>query len=129
MHRGNIFLSFLLAFVSVLLLSCSTTVMGPAQEVRAVYFLGDMEAAEAKSINFVYDAAVKAMDDLKLSVSHKTQDALSAKIIAHDSQDRKITVKLYSVAEKSTKIIVRAGFFGDETKSRLIYRRILDNLQ
>ena len=69
------------------------------------------------------------MEQLELSVSTKTKDAMSAEVVARDSQDKKITIKLTATAEGSTKISIRIGVFGSETKSRLIYDQIKKNLQ
>ncbi|MHC4150263.1 MAG: DUF3568 family protein, partial [Planctomycetota bacterium] len=58
----------------------------------------------------------------------KTKDAMSATIVARDSADKKITIKLSATPEKTTGISIRVGTFGDETKSRLIYDQIKKNL-
>jgi hypothetical protein len=53
---------------------------------------------------------------------------MSAEIIARDSQDKKIKISLSATAEGTTKLSIRIGMFGDETKSRLIYDEIKKNL-
>jgi len=73
-------------------------------------------------------AAEKAIKELGLTASRRTKDAMSAEIIARDSQDKKIKIKLSATAEGTTKLTIRVGMFGNETKSRLIYDQIKKNL-
>jgi len=93
------------------------------------YVRGDLEAVESESLDAVYRATLKAVEELELHVTSKTKDALSATIVGRDAQDKKITIKLNSTAEKTTKLSIRIGVFGSETKSRLIYQQIRDNLR
>ena len=53
---------------------------------------------------------------------------MSAEIIVRDAQDKKIKIKLSATAEGTTKLSIRVGAFGSETKSRLIYEQIKKNL-
>ena len=76
----------------------------------------------------VYKAAVKAVEKLELNVVKKSKDALSATIVTRDAQDKKITIKLKATAEGTTKISIRIGLFGDESKSRIIYEKIREYL-
>lgn len=69
------------------------------------------------------------MEQLELSVSRKTKDAMSAEVIARDAGDKKITIRLGATAEGATKISIRIGVFGSETKSRLIYDQVKKNLK
>lgn len=92
------------------------------------YVRGDLEAEESKNIDTVYKATQKALSELELNIVKKTKDAMSAVIVARDAQDKKITIKLTATAEDTTKLSVRIGMFGNETKSRRIYEQIKKNL-
>ena len=92
------------------------------------YIRGDLESVQAHKLDAVYKATEKALDELELNVVRKTKDALSAVIVARDAQDKKITIKLTVTAENTTKLYIRVGFFGSETKSRRIYEQIKKNL-
>ena len=127
MRKGQIFLVLLLVSPVVLVEGCVVVAAGGAAGTVA-YVRGDLQTVEAKDIDTVYRATEKAMDELGLVVSKKTKDAMSAKIIARDSQDKKITIKLNATAEGTTRLSIRIGMFGNETKSRLIYQKICDNL-
>jgi len=127
MRKGQIFLALLLVSPLVLVGGCVVVAAGGAAGTVA-YIRGDLEAVEAKDIDTVYKATEKALEELGLVVSKKTKDALSAEIIARDSQDKKIKIKLSATTEGTTKLSIRAGLFGNETKSMLIYDQIKKNL-
>jgi len=93
------------------------------------YVRGDLQAVESASIDEVYEASLKALKELELIPTRKVKDALGAEIITYDAQDKKITIILKFTAEGTTKLSIRVGVFGSETKSRLIYQKIRDNLQ
>lgn len=92
------------------------------------YIKGDLEAVEADDLDVVYEAALKASKELELRVFYKTKDALSATIYARDAEDKKVSITLKRTTEQTTKLSIRIGTFGDETKSRLIYQKIHDIL-
>jgi len=92
------------------------------------YVKGDLEAVESAKLDVVYDATLKALDKLELKVTTKSKDVLSGIIVARDAQDKKITIKFKAVTEEATKLYIRVGVFGSETKSRLLYQEIRENL-
>ena len=125
MRKEHVFLAFLLAAAVVSGQGCKTIMIGPEGQVKAVYSFGTLKSTVPTGINSVYQAVETAMGQLELVVSKKTKDALSAEIIARDSQDKKVTIKLLAVAKDSTKLFIKAG---GATKSRLIYQKINENL-
>jgi hypothetical protein len=88
-----------------------------------------LQAVESESIDDVYEASLKALKELELLPTRKSKDALGAEIDTYDAQDKKITIRLKSTAEDTTELSIRIGVFGSETKSRLIYQKIRENLQ
>ena len=123
MQKRQICLALLFVSTLVLVNGCVIAAAGAGAGVVA-YARGDLEVVEAKDINSVYKATEKALDELELTVSKKTKDVMSALIIARDAQDKKIKIKLIATTEDTTKLSIRAGVFGDEAKSRLIYQKI-----
>jgi len=119
---------FMLVSTAVFVQGCVVAAVGAAAGGTVAYIKGDLETVESKHIDAVYKATEKAMEELGLTVSRKTKDAMSAVIVARDSQDKKIKIKLSATAEGTTKLSIRAGTFGNETKSRLIYEQIKKNL-
>ena len=129
MRKKQVFLMVLLVGTGVLVEGCTVAVVGAAAAGTVAYVRGDLEAVELRDIGTVYEATLKAVDELELNVTKKTKDVLSAVIVARDAQDKKITIKLSATTEKTTKLSIRIGLFGSETKSRLIYQKIRENLR
>ena len=129
MRKAQVVLTFLLTGMAVLLQGCLAVVVGAGAAGTVAYVKGDLEAVEPKDIDTVYQATLKAMEQLKLSVSKKAMDAMSAVVIARDSDDRKVTIKLSAAGEGATKLSIRVGIWGSETQSQFIYDHIKKNLQ
>jgi len=110
---------------------CLVVAAGAGAAGTMAYMRGDLEAEEAYKLDTVYAASREAMKQLQLSVLEgKTeQDALSATIVARDASDKRVTIKLKAQGEQMTKLSIRIGTFGDQTKSHMIYNRIRDNLK
>lgn len=113
----------------LLLQGCVVAAVGLGAAGTIAYVRGDLESIESESIDVVYDASLKAMKELELLPTRKSKDALGAEIVTYDAQDKKIMIRLKSATEGTTKILIRVGVFGSETKSRLIYQKIHDNLK
>jgi len=129
MRKKQAFLIMLLAGAAVLLEGCMLAAVGIGAAGTVAYVRGDLESVESENIDSVYEAALKALQELELRPTRKSKDALGAEIITYDAQDKKITIRLKSAAEGTTKLSIRIGVFGSETKSRLIYQKIRENLQ
>ena len=128
MWKKEVFLALLLAGTEVLIPGCVVAAVGVGAGTVA-YVMGNLKAVEAKNIDAVYNATKKAIAELELKTSTDTKDAMSAVITARDAQDKKITIKLEATTQETTKLSVRVGWFGNETKSRLIYDKIRENLE
>jgi hypothetical protein len=128
MLKKQLFLIILLVGTMVVNEGCYVAAIGLGAGTIA-YVRGDLQAVESESIDDVYEATLKAMKELELLPTRKSKDALGAEIVTYDAQDKKITIRLKSAAEGTTKLSIRIGVFGSETKSRLIYQKINDNLQ
>ncbi len=128
MEKHHLFLACLLVGAAVLVQGCLVVAVGAGAGTVA-YLRGDLEAVEAKDINTVYKAAKDAVRQLELTVTKDTKDAMSAVVVARDAEDKKITITLKAATEDTTKISVRVGTFGSETKSRRIYDQIRENLR
>jgi len=127
MCNKQVFLTLLIVSTAVWFQGCVVLAVGAGAGTVA-YIRGDLTAVESKDIEAVYKATKKAIDELELSVSKESKDAMSSTIVVRDAQDKKITIKLNATAEETTKLSIRVGWFGNETKSRLIYQKIRDNL-
>lgn len=130
MRIRQCFLMGLLVVLPVLVQGCGLELLliGAGAAGTIAYVKGDLEAVETAKLDVVYDATLKALDKLELKATTKSKDVLSGVIVARDTQNKKITIKLKAVSEEATKLSIRVGVFGSETKSRLIYQEIHENL-
>lgn len=128
MQKRQVLLIAMLVGSMLLLQGCVVAAVGLGAAGTIAYVRGDLQAVESEGIDAVYEATLKAMNELELLPTRKTKDALGAEIVTYDAQDKKIMIKLKSAAEGTTKISIRIGVFGSETESRLIYQKIRDNL-
>ncbi|MBN1360978.1 MAG: DUF3568 family protein [Sedimentisphaerales bacterium] len=110
---------------------CLAVAVGAGAAGTVAYFSGDLEAEEPYALDVVYAAARKALEDLEVNIiEYKTaKDALAATVTARDAEDKEIKIKLESTTAGTTKISVRVGVFGNETKSRLILQQMRKNLE
>ena len=129
MLRERVCLALLLVGIAISAGGCMVVAVGAGAVGTVAYLKGDLEAVEAANLNTVHKATLKALDELELRVTRQSKDVLSAEIIARDAADQKVTIKLKATTENTTKLSIRIGFFGSETKSRFIYQKIHDNLR
>ncbi len=101
---------------------------GGAGAGTVAYLKGELKSTEEASIGQLWQAAQEAMKDLEFVVTSEEKDDLSAKLIAHGTNDTKIEINLESVSVKLTNVRIRAGVFGDESLSRLALERIKKHL-
>ena len=129
MQRIRVILTILLIGTMVLSEGCMVAAVGLGAAGTIAYVRGDLQSFESERIDEVYEATLEAVDELELNVTTKSKDALSALIVARDADDKKVTIKLKATAEGPTELSIRIGVFGNETKSRLIYQKIRENLR
>ena len=127
MQRNKVVLVVLLVLTGALVQGCIVAAVGAGAGTVA-YLRGDLETVESKNMDAVYAATKKAVDELGYKVTKDAKDALEAEIVARDAGDNKVTIILKKTAADATKVSIRVGTFGDETKSQLIYGKIRDNL-
>jgi hypothetical protein len=129
MGTKNFLLVVLLGGIAIFGQGCFVVAVGVGAAGTIAYIRGDLEATESYNIDVVYEASLQALEKLELRPISKSKDALSAEITSRDAQDKKVTIKLKTLTDSSTKLSIRIGTFGSETKSRLIYDAIRDNLR
>jgi hypothetical protein len=125
----KVLLTIVLIGVGCMSQGCMLAAVGVGAAGTIAYVRGDLQTAESEPIDVVYDACLKALEQLELPVTSKSKDALVAEITSFDAQDKKIKIKLKAQTDETTKLSIRIGTFGSETKSRMIYQKIRDNLK
>jgi len=129
MTKKQILIIALIIPSTALVAGCIAAAVGVGAVGTVAYIRGDLEVMEAVSLDKVYNAAVKAVAELELRETGKTKDVLTATITARDAENKKVKIKLSAQEVQITKISIRIGTFGNETKSRRIYEQIKKNLQ
>ncbi len=110
---------------------CLAIAVGAGAAGTVAYIAGDMDTEEPYSIEETYVASRQAADKLGLNVieGESGKDALSARVVARDVADKRISIRLKAINSCSTKLSIRVGTFGDDTKTHLIYNTIRENLK
>lgn len=115
---------------STLVLSsgCVLLVGAAAGAGTVAYTRGDLKSLESATLDKVYNASIKGLEELEFKVTLKEKDALGAKIIARGANDRKVQVNLKRKSEAATELSIRVNTFGDEAASVMIHERIVKKL-
>lgn len=99
-------------------------------ESTVSFVRGDLNIDETNySIGKVYSATLKAFEDLEITVMEKEKGELKSYVSGRDQSDDKIQVWMWRLETDKTKLKIRIGLFGDETRSWAIYDQIQSNLK
>ena len=89
---------------------------------------GQLEAGLDHKIEAVHAAAQKALAQLEFATISDKQGSHEAQLVARTALDKKVEITLQRVTDRSTKVIIRVGAFGDETLSMSIWDKIKADL-
>lgn len=99
-------------------------------ESTVSFVRGDLNIDETNfSIGKVYSATLKAFEELEITVLEKEKGELKSYVSGRDQSDDKIQVWMWRLETDKTKLKIRIGLFGDETRSWAIYDQIQSNLK
>lgn len=121
----------LLAVLPLAALSGGCLLVAGAAAVGAgayVYVNGEYKQTVDAPLERTWNAAVAAVDDLKLTVKTKQHDGLKGRITADQADGANVWISLDAAGEKSTTIVIRVGVAGDEAASQLIMSKIQSRL-
>jgi len=112
--------------VALLLGGCKTPVEGAGYN----YVSGNLSVTLNADVQKSYDASLKALEQLQLTPTEKSKDALGARILAKTSADKKVKVTLTRVTDTTTGLVVGVGtVVGDKDIAKTIYDKIMENLK
>ena len=125
--------SFFVSLIGVALVlqcGCVGALIGGAAAGAGTYAYvrGELKGTENVPLDKAWKATQTAIKELAFSISTQTKDGLSAKLIAHTAQSKKVEVNLMTQSDNVTAIGIRVGTFGDEDLSRLIMDKIKKKL-
>ena len=116
---------FILSLQTTLhLTGCGAVIVGGAAAGTVAYLQGDLravlEGSVAQSARAV-DAAIKKTGVSQIS---RSVDSLGARYNLRTSQDEAVEITLKKAGNATTEVIIRVGFFGDESLSHQILEEI-----
>lgn len=131
MRLRLVYLLLLLAGLAMSSGGCLAVAVGAGAAGTVAYMRGDLEAQEPYNIDQTYAATREAVEELGLHVieSETGRDAMTARVTARDSSDKKVQVRLNAVTSNATKLSIRVGTFGDDSKTQRIYATIQEHLK
>ena len=96
----------------------------------AAYSGGKLYAVASKDMNSVYEATLKALEQLELEVVEDAKDVFYAKVRGKVADGGTITVRLEPGEDKITNMSIKASKFisGNEERARVVYEKIRENL-
>jgi Protein of unknown function (DUF3568) len=125
--KAKIFLGMFLATVLALGSGCAVLLVGAAAGAGVgtyAYVNGELKDSETVSVDAARNATLAAMKDLGYAVVGDQKDALTAKITAVSTGDKKVYVTLTKQSDTNTEIRIRVGTFGDQNLSQQILDKI-----
>jgi hypothetical protein len=120
-------LSLVLLAVSVS--GCVALAVGAAAGVGGYAWVnGELVKEYQVSAEKLQRAATRGLKSQNVVISDQQGDRLSAKISGKFADGKKIAIAIEAMTEKSSKMKIRVGMFGDQTRSELIANAIEKNL-
>ncbi len=116
-------------FASMMLILCGCRKPTLIGSDAAVYSRGSLYAVAGKDLNSVYAATLAAMKQLEIDVAEQNKDVFYAKVVGKIADGKTITIRLKPGADKGTELRIKTSTLGNEERSRVIYKKIQENLK
>jgi hypothetical protein len=108
---------------------CVALAVGAAGGVAgAVYVMGKLQEDVNHPIVAVHEATLQGLRDLDLPIDEDKADKLAAHIESKLADGTHVWIDLDSVGDSRTKLTIRVGVVGDESRSRKILAAIKAHL-
>mgnify|MGYP001589084206 CR=1 FL=1 len=116
---------FLLAGVVISQSGCFALLVGAAAGAGIVAWInGDLEYNFDAPLNKVHRAVLRGLKKLDLAVTQDQKDKHNAKIKSAYSDGKDVNISINAITERSSKIKIRVGVFGDQARSEAILSAI-----
>jgi hypothetical protein len=118
-------LTILLLSVSLAgLTGCFAVVAAGAAGTGVAWYSGRLEANLDNNMDAVFAASQKALGQLEFANISNKKSSVDAELVSRTALDKKVEITLQKVTDRSTKVMIRVGVFGDETLSMSILDKI-----
>jgi len=122
-------LNILCIFSLMTMAGCVPLLIGAAAGVGGMTFVkGKLVHNVDHTVSQANKASLKALKDLDLFVTSDELNKRSSVIKAEYESGKKISIFIDALTERSSKITIRIGTFGDHEKSQAILNAILKRL-
>jgi Protein of unknown function (DUF3568) len=111
------------------LTGCVAVAAGAAAGAGAVaYVEGELQVTLSGTYDRVVGATRSALKELEFVKVSESKDALEGTFIYRTAADKKVTVTLNKIDDKSTKVGIRIGLIGDQDLSHVTLDKIKSHL-
>jgi len=76
----------------------------------------------------LHEATVKGLQAMDLELTQDEYDRLSARMISKFADGKDVRINIDALTERTSKIKIRVGVFGDKMRSEMIYNSIQKNI-
>ncbi len=115
---------FVLAGLVLAASGCAPSFVGTD---AGVYSGCRLYAVASRDLTTMYNATLRALDELEIEVTKKSKDVFYGKVVAKGADGKKITIRL-KPEDNLTNLSIKVGAFGSKEKATVIYERIKQNL-
>ena len=121
----SVVLGGMLIVASLSFSGCFALVLGAAAGAGAAAWInGDLEVNLEATVDKVHSATVQGLKRLKLAVTTDSKDIHNAKVRSKYSDGKDVTIDILAITERTSKIKIRVGVFGDQARSEAILTSI-----
>lgn len=124
MSVRRLLVALLLGVSAAGLTGCVAVVAAGAAGTGVAWYRGQLEASLDHNIEAVFAASQKALNQLEFANISNKKSTVDAQLVSRTALDKKVEITLQKVTDRSTKVIIRVGVFGDETLSMSILDKI-----
>ena len=118
---------FLLLGLAIQISGCTGAALlagGAAGATGVVYVRGKLQEQFSVPLTKVHEATLASLKEFELPIKEDKKDRLAAKVRSQLADGDLVFIDIHSLAESSTRITIRVGIFGDESRSRRLLERI-----
>ncbi len=120
----RLLVALLLGISAAGLTGCVAVVAAGAAGTGVAWYRGRLEANLDQNIETVFAASQKALTRLEFANISNKKSTVDAQLVSRTALDKKVEITLQKVTDRSTKVMIRVGVFGDETLSMSILDKI-----
>ncbi len=124
MSVSRLLVALLLGVSATGLTGCVAVVAAGAAGTGVAWYSGRLEANLDQNIEAVFVASQKALTQLEFANISNKKSSVDAQLVSRTALDKKVEITLQKVTDRSTKVMIRVGVFGDETLSMSILDKI-----